>query len=150
MISQKGRWYVGLDVGTKTIGLARAAEGVDHVQPWATLQREGVAKDLARLGARLRELGGPVAGLVVGLPLELEGGEGRSARLARQIAEGLSAAGFAVHLQDERYSTVEASRRLRERGLDSRAQRGVIDQAAAAVILEDWLAARARGEGGPA
>jgi putative Holliday junction resolvase len=123
---------------------------VDHVQPWATLQREGVAKDLARLGARLRELGGPVAGLVVGLPLELEGGEGRSARLARQIAEGLSAAGFAVHLQDERYSTVEASRRLRERGLDSRAQRGVIDQAAAAVILEDWLAARARGEGGPA
>lgn len=142
MIGQKQRWYVGLDVGTKTIGLARAAEGVGHVQPWSTLRREGVRGDVARLTAQLAGLG-PIAGLVVGLPYELEGGEGRSARLARQIAEALQAAGFTVHLQDERFSTVEASRRLRERGLDSRAQRGVIDQAAAAVILEDWLAAQA-------
>ena len=136
-------WFIGLDVGTKTIGLARARQGLPHVQPWSTLRREGVRTDVARLVAQLRPLG-PIAAIIVGLPFDLDGNEGRSARLARQIAEALQQQGFTVHLQDERYTTVEASRRLHERGLDSRAQRGVIDQAAAAVILEDWMHTQAQ------
>ena len=75
----------------------------------------------------------------------LEGNEGRSARLARQVGEALGArTGLPIHYQDERYSTVEASRRLSEQCLSARDQRAVIDQAAAAVILQDWLDAAAK------
>jgi putative Holliday junction resolvase len=77
--------------------------------------------------------------VVVGLPLGLEGEETRSTRLARQVGEALRVAGLEVAYQDERFSTVEASRRLHEAGKDTRAQRAIIDQAAAAVILQDWL-----------
>lgn len=134
----KAPLIVGLDVGTKTIGVAVSERGSGHVRPWFTLQRAGVARDVEKLCLRIAE-GGVIDAFVVGLPYQLDGGEGRTARLARQIGEALSARGHAVHYQDERYSTLEASRRLHERGLDSRGQRAVIDQAAAAVILEDWL-----------
>lgn len=134
---------IGLDVGTKTIGVARSERGSGHVRPWFTLKREGVARDVEKLSVRLDE-GGLIDAIVVGMPYQLDGAEGRTARLARQIGEALAARGRAVHYQDERYSTVEASRRLHERGLDSRGQRAVIDQAAAAVILEDWLRAASR------
>jgi putative Holliday junction resolvase len=93
---------------------------------------------VVRLAALCTQLG--VRAVVVGLPYELDGAEGRSARLARQVGEALgSASGLQIHYQDERYSTVEASRRLREAGHSAKAQRKIIDQAAAAVILEDWL-----------
>ena len=133
---------VGLDVGTRTIGLARMDRRTGLAQPWMTLSREGVKTDVRRLQSMLRTVeGGPVAALVVGLPLELDGAEGRICRLARQVGDALAAAtGLPVHYHDERYSTVEASRRLYEAGYDSRQQRDIIDQAAAAVILEYWLA----------
>jgi putative Holliday junction resolvase len=136
--------WIGLDVGTKTIGVARSERGSGHVRPWFTLKRTGVAKDVEKLQQRITEEG-VIEAIVVGLPLQLDGEEGRTARLARQIGDAFAALGPTVHYQDERYSTVEASRRLHERGLDSRGQRAVIDQAAAAVILEDWLRASAAG-----
>jgi putative Holliday junction resolvase len=78
--------------------------------------------------------------VVVGLPLEEDGTAGRAVRLARQVGDALGAlTGLPVHYQDERYSTLEASQRLSQQGLSSRQQREIIDQAAAAVILEDWL-----------
>lgn len=130
---------LGLDVGTRRIGVARAgAEGPRLAAPLTTLAREGVARDAARLAELCRREGAVT--VVVGLPYDLEGAEGRSARLARQVGEALGAAtGLPVHYQDERYSTVEASARLHEGGLDARRQRDRIDQAAAAVILQDWL-----------
>lgn len=129
---------LALDVGTKTIGIARVGSGSDLAVPHSTLRRQGVRKDVVRLAALCTELG--ATAVVVGLPYELDGAEGRSARLARQVGDALgSASGLQIHYQDERYSTVEASRRLREAGHSARAQRGIIDQAAAAVILEDWL-----------
>lgn len=129
---------LALDVGTKTIGIARASLGTSLASPHSTLSRQGVNKDVARLVSLCAaEQAGAV---VVGLPYELDGTEGRSARLARQVGEALAAAsGLPVHYQDERYSTVEASRRLHEAGHSARDQRSIIDQAAAAVILEDWL-----------
>ena len=133
------RYFVGLDVGTKTIGVARSpAGGPAIVTPQLVLRRQGLKSDIPRLLA-IVEPWGSVEAFVVGLPLDLDGNEGRSARLARQVAEALIARGFTVELQDERFSTVEASHRLRRGGMSARAQRGVIDSAAAAVILEDWL-----------
>ena len=127
---------LALDVGTKTIGVARARGRMAF--PVTTLRRRSVRHDAEQLYQLCRK--NNATAVVVGLPLELDGKEGRSARLARQIGEALGArTGLPVHYQDERYSTVEASRRLSEQGLSARQQRGVIDQAAAAVILQDWL-----------
>ena len=133
------RYFVGLDVGTKTIGVARSpAGGPSIVSPKLVLRRQGLKSDIPRLLA-IVEPWGTVETFVVGLPLDLDGNEGRSARLARQVGDALAARDFTVAYQDERFSTVEAAHRLRRGGMDSRAQRDVIDSAAAAVILEDWL-----------
>jgi len=130
---------LALDVGTRTIGVARAhAQGPSLATPLLVLGRQGVRKDVARLVALCGDQ--QACAVVVGLPYDLEGDEGRSARLARQIGEALAeAGGLPVHYQDERFTTVEASARLHAAGHDSRAQRAVIDAAAAAVILQDWL-----------
>lgn len=140
--SQNGQWYVALDVGTKTVGVARSpVRGPSIASPQFTLRREGLKRDVPRLWATVQQWG-RVETWVVGLPLELDGTEGRSARLARQVGDAIAELGGRVDYQDERFSTVEATRRLHARGMDSRAQRSVIDQAAAAVILEDWLGRR--------
>src|SRR5580693_5970985 len=66
-------------------------------------------------------------------------GKSRKALLAAFAEELRAAAGVPVDLWDERLSTVEASRRLRDRGVKSRAQRAIVDGAAAAVILQSWM-----------
>ena len=133
---------LSLDVGTKTIGVARAyTDGPQIATPMMTLRRKSVKKDAAALAVLCQKHS--AAAVVVGLPLEEDGTEGRAVRLARQVGDALGAlTGLPIHYQDERYSTLEASRRLAQQGLDSRRQREIIDQAAAAVILEDWLRAQ--------
>lgn len=136
---------LALDVGSRRIGVARAsAAGPRLASPLRVVERQGVKKDAERLAAICREQGASV--LVVGLPYDLEGAEGRSARLARQIGDALGAlTGLPVHYQDERFTTVEATSRLHAAGFDARAQRAIIDAAAAAVILQDWLDATTTG-----
>tara|TARA_B100000575_G_C23135304_1_gene659382 strand:- start:2438 stop:2875 length:438 start_codon:yes stop_codon:yes gene_type:complete len=129
---------LALDVGTKTIGIARATTDGCIPTPHSTLRRKGVRHDVARLMHLVEDL--KVAIVVVGLPYELDGTEGRSARLARQIGEALGeASGVPIHYQDERYSTVVAEERLRMAGRNARRRKETIDQAAAAVILGDYL-----------
>ncbi len=82
---------------------------------------------------------------VVGLPLDLRGGEGASAQRARRFAGHLAdATGRDVELLDERLTTVEAARRMREGGTAAREGRARIDGAAAALLLQAWLDARGR------
>ena len=132
------RCIVALDVGTKTIGIATAQEGGGIPSPHSTLSRKGVKTDVVKLAHIMGEIGAAV--LVVGLPLELDDTEGRSARLARQVGDALAeATGLPVHYQDERYSTVVATERLHAAGYDGHQRKKNIDQAAAAVILEDYL-----------
>jgi putative Holliday junction resolvase len=133
--------YLGLDVGRARIGLALADDVLRTAQPRATVVRRAEAADLQAIAEVARDF--EVDRLVVGLPLNMDGTEGASARLARAFAEKVGAGlGLPVELQDERLSTFEAEGRLRERGLDSRAQRGQIDAEAAAVILQSWLDGR--------
>lgn len=131
---------LALDVGTKTIGLAVTDPARTHVFPFRTLARRSVAKDadeLARICASQA-----ITHLIVGLPLNLEGEEARSAKLARQVAEALVArTNLPLAWVDERFSTLEAERRLREAGAPADRRKEVIDQYAAVVILEDWLRA---------
>ena len=133
-------WFVGLDVGTKTIGVARADGEVPIAQPWTTIHRTGVKADCARLLALFMDAHPEI--VVVGLPLGLDGEENRSTKLARQIGDALAAQGLKVIYEDERFTTVEASRQLHEAGVDSRRQRSIIDAAAATVILQDWIDSR--------
>ncbi len=135
--SSKGR-AIGLDVGTKTIGVAISDPMGWFAQPVLTLSRRGVKKDVAALAPMCRDR--EVVTIIVGLPLELDGSEARSARLARQVGDALGEElGLPVIYVDELYSSVEAERRLIEANLSRAHRKSVIDQAAAVVILQSWL-----------
>lgn len=133
--------YLGIDLGRATIGLAVADDVLRTATPLHTVRRTTAEGDLAALREVVTEYEIELA--VVGLPLNMDGTEGASARLARDHAARLERElGIAIELSDERLSTFEAETRLRARGLSTREQRAVIDAEAAAVILQGWLDAR--------
>jgi len=129
---------LGLDVGRATIGLALADEVLRTARALRTLRRAGEEKDLSAIRQVVEEY--EVSRAVVGLPLNMDGSEGASARMARAFAGRLGEAlGLPVELEDERLSTFEAAGRLRARGLSAREQKDVVDAEAAAVILQGWM-----------
>jgi len=130
--------FLGVDVGKARIGLALADDVLRTARPLRTVARRGDAATLADIGETAREF--EVTQLVVGLPLNMDGTEGPAARHARGFAAKLAAAlGLPAALQDERLSTFEAERRLRERGVSGKDVRAQVDAEAAAVILQEWL-----------
>jgi putative Holliday junction resolvase len=133
----KGR-VLGLDVGTKTIGIAMSDPGRLLASPVRTLSRRSVREDteaLARLASEQQ-----VVEIVVGMPFELDGTEGRSARLARQVGEALGQrTALPVHYVDERYTSVDATHQLIEAGVSRARRKAVIDQQAAVLILQSFL-----------
>jgi putative Holliday junction resolvase len=121
---------LALDVGTAKIGLAVTDAGRRMSFPLVTVPRSGVRRDAERLASIARDRG--VTLLVVGLP------SGRVGRLARQVGEATAAMlGVPVEWADEAFSSAEARARIAELGLSRRD----VDQHAAVVILEAWLAA---------
>jgi putative Holliday junction resolvase len=133
--------YLGLDVGRARIGLALADDVLRTARAHRTVRRRGEAADLDAIAGVATEY--EVTRAVVGLPLNMDGTEGGSARMARSFAARLeSRLGLPVELHDERLSTFEASTRLRDHGLSARDQKGVIDAEAASVILQGWLDGR--------
>ena len=133
--------YLGLDVGRARIGLALADDVLRTARAHRTVPRHGDAADLDAIGEVAAAF--EVTRAVVGLPLNMDGTEGGSARLARAFAAKLEKRlGLQVEFHDERLSTFEASTRLRGQGLSARDQKGVIDAEAAAVILQGWLDGR--------
>jgi putative Holliday junction resolvase len=108
------------------------------------------ARDPKALLERLRALADEhdVARFVVGLPLDMRGGEGAAATQARAMAQRIAdATGRAVELWDERLTTVQASRALAASEVRGKKARARVDEAAACAILQSWLDARA-GRGG--
>lgn len=133
--------YLGLDLGRATIGVAVADDVLRTARALETLRRSGEAADLAALRRLAEDY--EVTRAILGLPLNMDGSEGPSARLARAFAPKVEEAlGVPVELVDERLSTFEAEQRLRARGISSREGRAIIDAEAAAVILQTWLDAR--------
>ena len=129
-----GGALVGLDLGTKTIGIAFCDAGWRFASPARTLPRGKFAADRALLGAMIADRG--IVGIVVGLPLNMDGSESPRSQSARAYAANLAALGLPVLLWDERWSTAHAERGLIEQDM-SRARRAErIDAAAAAVILQ--------------
>lgn len=131
----------GLDVGTRTVGVAISDALGMTAQPLTTLRRTGLRADLAEL-RRLAETH-EVRQAVVGLPLNMDGTEGPSAAAARAFGEALARAlDIPVEYQDERLSTVAAQRALLEADVSRARRREVVDQVAAALILQTWLDTR--------
>jgi putative holliday junction resolvase len=136
---------LSLDVGRRRIGIAATDPTGALALPLEVLHRTSLRADLDRLFALLDER--DVHVLVLGIPIREDGSEGPMGREARFIAGKLVARRPALRIEtcDEAYSTAEAEERLRERGLDARQQRALIDAIAAQVILEGWMATQAKG-----
>lgn len=141
---------VGLDLGTVRIGVAASDAGGVLASPRTTVRRTGDrAGDHRRLAALVVEEGADV--VVVGLPLSLDGSVGRAARLVLAELDELTAAlGVPVVTHDERFTTATAHQRLAAGGRRTRARRDVVDQSAAAVLLQAWLDGRGRRTATPA
>jgi len=129
-----GGRLAGLDVGTKTIGVALCDAGWSIASPCETIARRKFSVDRAALAALFtRQL---VAGLVIGLPLNLDGSESPRSQSTRAFARNCRDTGLPILLWDERWSTVAAERALIEQDF-SRAKRAErIDNHAAAHILQ--------------
>ena len=133
---------IGLDPGSKTVGVALSDPSRMVASPTEHLKR-GKFRDLAaRLEARVKTE--EVGGLIGGLPLNMDGSEGPSAQSARQFAENLAARlEIPVALWDERLSTAAVERTLIDADLSRRRRAKVVDKLAAAYILQgalDYLA----------
>ncbi|MFH2005129.1 MAG: Holliday junction resolvase RuvX [bacterium] len=128
----------GLDVGSKTIGVALSDELLLTAQPAFVLARRGTTRDVERILDWCEEQ--EVAELVVGQPLELDGRIGHRARRVQVLVDALQGRfSGAVHVWDERMSTREAQRVLLEADLSRRKRKLTVDKVAAAIILQGYL-----------
>lgn len=136
---------LGVDVGEVRVGLAASDPRGVLAHPVATLARDQESgTDLDRIVEEAREREAVL--VVVGLPRSLSGEEGVAAQRARQYAVALQRRlQVPVRLWDERLTTVDAHRSLRESGVKGRDQRGIVDQAAATLILQGAIEARGAG-----
>ncbi|MCB9659192.1 MAG: Holliday junction resolvase RuvX [Polyangiales bacterium] len=144
--------FLGVDPGAARIGLALSDEDARVALPCATVKR---AKDDVQAARQVREVlatredadGDGVVdaleGVVVGLPLRLDGTEGEAVRRVRRFADALGdVLAVPVHFVDERLSTVAVERTLRTLNVPKAEQRRVVDEAAAAILLQAFLDAR--------
>ncbi len=141
--------FVGVDFGRRRIGLAVSDAGGVLARPLETLDRgagSGEAQAVAAVTDRVRRLaaeGDPIEAIVVGLPRRLDGSPNEQTPLVERFALALGdAAQVPVVFQDERLTSREAESRLALREKDWRKRKALIDAAAAAVILQDYLDAR--------
>jgi len=133
---------LGLDLGDARIGVAVSDDDRRLAVPVGTIHT-GAPADLKAIAGLVTEHA--ATAVVVGLPLSLSGKRGPAAAKAEAFAEALrSTLGIPVELQDERLSTVEAERALREAGVSGKRRRRQVDEVAATVILQAWLDARCR------
>jgi putative Holliday junction resolvase len=142
----QGARLLGLDLGEKTIGLAISDRGRKVASPLETIRRTKFTKDAEALAALCEARG--IGGLVLGLPVNMDGSEGPRCQSARQFAANLAElAGFALPIAfwDERLSTAAVERLLIGEADMSRKRRGqVVDKMAAAYILQGALDALGR------
>ncbi len=145
---------LGLDVGSKRIGIAISDPLGITAQGLETLQRKNKRLDFEKLSRLV--LDHEVAEIVVGFPLRMSGAEGVQAEKMQRFAQELrERVGLPVHLWDERLTSAEANRLLRETEMSIRRRGEVVDQMAAVLILQSWMehrsqaAARDRRNSGP-
>jgi len=142
-----GARLLGLDLGEKTIGLALSDTGLTIATPLQTLKRGKFSVDVVTILALIAEHG--IGGLVVGLPLNMDGSEGPSVQSARAFVRNFSARSeIPVALWDERLSTAAVTRTLIDADASRKRRKEVVDKMAAAYILQGALDALRYSESG--
>ena len=130
---------LAIDWGTKRIGIAISDTGGTLASPYSTLtnQQGNIIKQIQKIIEReeIREL-------VVGLPLNMDGTAGRSVELVTKFGEELKMLGLPIHFVDGRLSSFSAERMLREIGRKPARKKELVDRAAAAVVLQEFLDSR--------
>ncbi len=129
---------LALDVGKRRIGIAVSDPLGITAQGLQTLERVNSRRDYAALASLARKH--EVSLILVGNPIGMSGKEGRQAEYVRQFAEGLAQrSGLPVKMWDERLTTVEASRVLRESGIGIEKRARAVDRLSAVLILQNYL-----------
>jgi putative Holliday junction resolvase len=132
---------LALDLGKRRIGLALSDELGVTAQGLETLERTNIRTDLARLSELVLQR--EVTTILIGNPLHMSGHEGRQAVHAREFGARLQAAtGLPVEFWDERLTTVEAQRVLRQSGISIEKRAKAVDRLAAVILLESYLDSR--------
>ncbi len=128
---------MALDWGKKRIGVALSDPTGTLASPFTTL--EAYPRD--RLMERLREIvrDESVEAIIVGLPVSLDGHLGESAIKAQAFAEEVTVLGIPVETYDERFTSSEATQRLQKQNRKPSRKKGLVDRAAAAIFLQDYL-----------
>jgi putative holliday junction resolvase len=142
--SSPGR-TLGLDVGSRRIGVAISDPLGITAQGLETLQRRNKRADFAALDEVIKQYG--VKEIVIGLPLRMSGEVGRQSAKMKEFAEELRKRfRLPVHLWDERLTSAEANRLLRETDLSIEKRAKAVDRMAAVLILQGWMESRRRLE----
>lgn len=129
---------LALDLGEKRVGVAISDERLITIRPLSPLRRTNW-KELLRAVAELLQ-GFDAQGLVIGLPLNLDGTEGESALQARRLARNFALSlKVPIYFQDERLTSREAEESLRAKGFADREVRERVDSQAAVIILRDFI-----------
>jgi len=130
---------VGIDLGETRIGVAVSDSAGQLATPYEVLTRSGSREqDHRHIAAIVAEVEAEI--LVIGLPLSLDGSLGKAAQGASDEADLIaSLLSIPVEMHDERFTTVEAERKLKEQNLDAPARRKIVDKVAAAILLQAWL-----------
>jgi putative pre-16S rRNA nuclease len=132
---------IGVDLGTRRIGIAISDSKGKVATPYAVLHRTNDEDD-ARAIAEIAAAEGATL-IVLGHPLSLDGSRGDAALVAEAFAAKLHESGRRVTLWDERFTTTEANKKLRSTGKKSRERRAIVDKVAAQVMLQAYLDAKA-------
>ena len=141
------RRILGLDVGSKTIGMAVSDPLGITAQGLPTLRRKNKRFDFAALEEIMRKY--EVSEIVVGYPLRMSGAEGTQSEKMARFAEDLRKHfELPVHLWDERLTSAEANRVLRDSEMSIKRRGEVVDQLAAVLILQSWMESRRSSVGG--
>lgn len=130
---------IGVDLGTKRVGVAASDPSRILASPVTVLLRRGDrTQDHRALRDIIQEYEADV--VVVGLPLSLNGKESHAARLVRdEVRQMTSTLGIPIVLHDERFTTSTAHASMKERNMNAQKRREVVDKVAAAVMLQGWL-----------
>lgn len=138
LLLANGARLLGLDVGTKTIGMALSDTTLMVATPLDTIRRGRFRDDLRRLFAEIARHG--VGGIVIGLPLALDGSDSPRTQGVRQFAKNLAAqTDLPIAFWDERLSTAAVERGMIAGDLSRKRRSELIDKAAAAYILQGLL-----------
>jgi len=131
----KGKRFLGIDLGTKRVGLALTDETCSISYPYKTIDRKNLYTELETAIDKYS-----IKGIALGFPLNMDGSEGTRAKESKMVAKEIEKrTDIPVHLIDERWTSIEAKKILQPLKKKTSKNKGKIDEIAATIILEAFL-----------